>query len=332
MRAIRGFPLPLLLGALLCPTAALAAEPDSAQALFDLGMKAMEAGRYGKACPALEASLKLDPRPGVLFTLAECEAQRGRAATATARYDEFLALYANLPPDKKAKQAEREKAARAQRAALATKIAGLTVTLPPGVPPGTIVTRDGTTLAQSDLGVSIPVDPGEHVLAAKAPDGTVTETRVTLGAGEKKALTLAMRGAGAGSEAEAEAAAAGPSKVVIGVGAALGVAAIAVGGVVALAAGKAFSIGKLQTEIVATGGCATKTSPGACADLRDALGSQATLRNVGLGAVIGGGAIGIATLVYGLAAGRSASGGKTGLVVVPVATGEGGGVLVRGVF
>src|SRR5580704_16022315 len=90
---------------------ALAAGPDDAAVLFDRGVADLEAGRYDAACPAIEQSYKLDPRPGTLFALAECEMKRGHLGAAAARYDQYLALYPTLSADKRAKQGDREKMA-----------------------------------------------------------------------------------------------------------------------------------------------------------------------------------------------------------------------------
>ena len=83
---------------------ALGDEEDPAEKSFQRGTAAMAAGRFDEACPAIEESYKLDPRPGTLFTLAECEAQRGRIATAVKRYQDYLAFYTALAPEKKKKQ------------------------------------------------------------------------------------------------------------------------------------------------------------------------------------------------------------------------------------
>jgi tetratricopeptide (TPR) repeat protein len=77
----------LALGTVLT-SPARAADPDPAQALFDQAIADMEAGRFDKACPAIKRSHKLEPLPGTLFALAECEAKRGALATAVQRYEE----------------------------------------------------------------------------------------------------------------------------------------------------------------------------------------------------------------------------------------------------
>jgi hypothetical protein len=198
--------------AMLPATPALAADPDQAQKLFDRGVDAMEAKRFDQACPDIEASYKLDPRPGTLFTLAECEAQRGRLATAADRYEDYLALYETLSPDKKAKQGDREVVARRQKDTLRPQAPQLTLELGPGAPRETTVLRDGAVVPASTLGTPVSVDPGVHRLSTQAPGGLVTEVEVTLKKGERKLLTLqvAVRSGAPSSSAASSSAAAAP--------------------------------------------------------------------------------------------------------------------------
>jgi len=188
----------LLLGALCSPAPARAGDVAVAEAQFDRGLKEMEAGHYDVACPAFEESYKQDPRPGTLFTLAECEFKRGRFATASVRYDDYLSTFAKLTPAEQGKQKGREKVAEQQKAALAGKIPKLTVKLAADAPPGSTVTRAGATLSAASLGVALPIDPGTHVVALVTPDGKKVEKSVTLGAGESKTLELGLEGATGG--------------------------------------------------------------------------------------------------------------------------------------
>jgi hypothetical protein len=85
----------LLLAACLGTLPALAEDPGAAQdakaaakALFDRGIDERDAHRYESACPALAESYELDPRPGTLLYLAECEGTSPppwRATTSTWR-------------------------------------------------------------------------------------------------------------------------------------------------------------------------------------------------------------------------------------------------------
>jgi hypothetical protein len=178
--------------ALLIPalTPASARAEDPGEALFARGVDAMAAGRMDEACPVLAQSYALAPRPVRLFALAECEATRGRIATAVARYDEYLALYASLPPAARQQQGNRASWARKQQAALAPDVPKLVVGLAPGAPAGAVVTRDGAVLAEAALGTPLAVDPGEHVLTAAARGGRPTEVRVRIARGEHKRVEL----------------------------------------------------------------------------------------------------------------------------------------------
>ncbi len=186
------FPLLILAPAALVFVFAspVTAQESPSETLFNQGLEEMQAGRYDKGCPALAESQRLDPRPGTLFTLAECEAKRGRIATAIARYDEYLLLFASMSADKQAKQYGRDKIAAEQKAALMPELPQLTLTLAPSAPRGTVVKRDGLVVAEAALGVALPVDPGEHVISLEPPGGPVTEERLTIAKGEKKQMML----------------------------------------------------------------------------------------------------------------------------------------------
>ncbi|WP_437840006.1 tetratricopeptide repeat protein [Sorangium sp. So ce1153] len=197
MRRYR-FALACGLGAMtLAARAAPARAQDvaAAEALFNRGLAEMQAGRYESGCPALSESYRLDPRPGTLFTVAECEARRGRVATAATRYGDYLALYARLTPDAQAKQKGRNKIATQRKAALTPDIPELTLSLPEGAPPGTVVKRDELELGAPMLGVPLPTDPGDHVVTTQAPGGPLTEARISIAKGEKKQITLEVKAA-----------------------------------------------------------------------------------------------------------------------------------------
>jgi hypothetical protein len=193
MRSHRQLPKAVLLVGLTLCRGALADDKDTAKALFEEGLKQMESKSYDAACPAFEKSQKLDPRPGTLFTLAECESQRGHLAAAYQRYGEYLQVYATLPRDKQAKQGTRQKEARSKQGELEKVIAQLTLKLPADAPADTVVTNDGATLSASEIGSPVLVDPGAHVLTTQAPGGPVAEQRITLEKGEKRSIDLEVK-------------------------------------------------------------------------------------------------------------------------------------------
>jgi hypothetical protein len=240
MNVPRALAVLVLLRVALAPASAGAAAPSPAQAAFDLGVADLEAGHLDRACPAIESSYKLDPRPGTLFTLAECEAQRGRVATAVKRYDDYLAIWSALAPDKQHKQGDRGRTARVQRATLLPLVPELSLQLPPDAPPGTVVLRDGAVVAAAALGVSLPIDPGEHVISTQAPGQPAFENHVLVAKGERKSVLLEVRAASAARSADPAAGApawqrpagivgGAAAAVLLGVGIGFGVRAVSLG-------------------------------------------------------------------------------------------------------
>jgi hypothetical protein len=165
---------------------------DPAAALFDRGLADMQAHRYAAACPELAESYRLDPHAGGLFTLAECENQWGKLASAIADYDNFLDLVAHLPFKDRARQEERAKIAAEKRAALSREVPTITVSLDAGIPAGAIVKIDGQAVAGSKLGAPIPEDPGDHVVVVVTADGRTSEQTVTLAKRDARAVTLVL--------------------------------------------------------------------------------------------------------------------------------------------
>lgn len=177
-------------GALLWSADIAAQDVATADALFRKGLKDMEAGNYTSGCPAIAESLRLDPRAGTLFTLAECEAGAGKVATAVARYQDYLELYARMSPPQQSKQLGREKIAADKKRALEPQQPMLTIVLPSTAPAGVTVQRDGTLLATPALSTPLPVDPGDHVIQVTYPNGAMVEKRVTLTKGQQLTVEL----------------------------------------------------------------------------------------------------------------------------------------------
>jgi hypothetical protein len=143
---------------------ARAADVDEAGArvLFAEGRKLAAAGDYAAACPKFEASLKLDPGIGTNFNLADCLEHVGRTASAWARFLDVAAATRAVA------QPERERVARARAAALEPTLTKLVVT-PEKPAAGLSVAYDGIAIDQASWGISIPIDPGDHILTATAP-------------------------------------------------------------------------------------------------------------------------------------------------------------------
>ncbi len=180
----------LLLGAQ--PRAA--AEPAGdrvalAEALFQQGKQLLERGDAHAACPKLAESLRLDRATGTLLALAMCHEVEGRLASAWAEYLDVIA---------RAKQdgrPDREEAAQQWAHKLEARLSTLSIAIPAAVAeiPGLRVQRDGMPLEAPAWSTAVPVDPGPHVVTARAPGRETWSTTVVVdGAAEHQTVTVPL--------------------------------------------------------------------------------------------------------------------------------------------
>ncbi len=134
-----------------------------AQQLFEAALADAEKGDFASACPKFLASQNADPKTSTLLNLGQCYEANGQTASAWGAFKEATLFARKLGRDDWAKQAS-DKAM-----ALEGKLVRLTITAPKMRPEGFELKRDGATLTDGELGVAIPVDPGEHVIVARAP-------------------------------------------------------------------------------------------------------------------------------------------------------------------
>ncbi|MFO0734238.1 MAG: hypothetical protein U0270_00085 [Labilithrix sp.] len=158
---------------LLLPTLAFAQEPSAdhrarAQQLFESALADAERGDFAHACPKFLASQAADPKASTLLNLANCYEKNHQPASAWGAYREAESLA------RKTNHADWEANAKARAAALEPTLNHLTITVgETSKVPGLVVSRDGAKLEAGEWGVAIPVDPGEHVIAASA-DGYIS--------------------------------------------------------------------------------------------------------------------------------------------------------------
>jgi hypothetical protein len=143
----------------------------NAQALYDVGMRALAAGFYAEACPRLEESWRLEPRPDTRFYLADCYEKVGKPASA------WVTFWEVSDAAFKSGDNARGLVASQRAVALTTRLSFLTVSVPHPVA-GLVVKRDGTPISPESWGVPLPVDPGAHQIEATAPDKKPYQTSV----------------------------------------------------------------------------------------------------------------------------------------------------------
>lgn len=163
-----------------------ASTTGAATTLFDEAAKLMEEGRYDEACPKLARSQELAPNGGTLFALAECYEKTGKVASAWVAYNE-AAIRARAAKKPGAARAAEQGASR-----LAPRVSRLTLEVPEtSRVDGLVLTLDARTLSRAEWGVGLPLDPGEHAIAATAPGRQGWSARVRFGPdGEQRALTV----------------------------------------------------------------------------------------------------------------------------------------------
>jgi hypothetical protein len=164
------------------PALAQPSDPAAADALFRRGREAAEKGDWGGACPKFAESQRLDPTPGTLLNLADCEEHLGQVASAREHYKTALeTMSAND---------DRIAFAKQHIAALDRKVPHLTLNATPELPASAKVMRDDVQLGSASFGLPLPLDPGSHSIVVIAPGHADRKVTISLKPGEALALSL----------------------------------------------------------------------------------------------------------------------------------------------
>jgi hypothetical protein len=162
-------------------------EAQLAQALFEEGRLLMDAARFEQACAKFAESQRLDPAGGTLLNLALCHERERKLAKARADFENALALAIRDG------RSDRATLAREHIANLEGRVPRVAVSVPAASEfEGLEVTVDGLALRRAAWGAFMPVDPGEHVIEAKAPARAAWSTVLRLDAGEKKSVSVPL--------------------------------------------------------------------------------------------------------------------------------------------
>ena len=170
------------LAAMMCLPANIAfaqsaSNEAAAQALFDEGRALMHEGKLAEACAKFAESNRLSPGAGTMLNLGACYEKSGQTASAWAIYADAASAA------DKANRKDWASRAKTRMAALAPDLSKLTISVPADAKlDGLAIKRDATDLGASGWGVSIPVDPGAHTIAASAPGHKPWSTTVQVGA------------------------------------------------------------------------------------------------------------------------------------------------------
>jgi hypothetical protein len=182
-------------------SAAFAQGKSDADTLFHDARALVLSGDFAHACPKFAESEKLDPAPGTLLNLAECEEHLGHLIEAQEHYR----LAASGFP----KKDQRREICATKSAALDGRIAHVTLRLAPDVPEGTVVKKDDVSVAAADLGQPIATNPGDLSVVVTAPGHESKSYPLTVKEGDATDLTLQVGPVGAEPQTQ------GPKTVVV---------------------------------------------------------------------------------------------------------------------
>ncbi len=182
-------PAPSLAGRITFAIAALAFVPEAAaqvsekamaEALFQEGRSLLEQGKTAEACSRFESSQRLEAKLGTLLNVALCHEQLGKTASSWAEFIEAAELAARSGEPK------REAFAREHARALESKLSRLTITRT-GATPAAAISIDGRPLDPALMGRALPLDPGKHVIEARAPGKQRWSQEVEIAPGSARA-------------------------------------------------------------------------------------------------------------------------------------------------
>lgn len=143
-----------------CVGTAHADAPPDAIALFEQGIKDMQAGNVELACRELAASLAMYRDSGTKGALAECYTRLGKVASAWKLWKDL----ADTAP------AELRPEAAANAAQLEARLPRYLLKLSPQAPATISVTVNGARVIDPTLPVPLPIDPGAVLVTAAAPE------------------------------------------------------------------------------------------------------------------------------------------------------------------
>jgi hypothetical protein len=302
-------------------------EKEGAQKTFEAASKLYDTKHYEQALTAFRASYQILTSPNSHLMVARCLRELNRNVEA---YREFNAVL----NEAKAKGDRYESAAHAaqeemdevkQRLALVT----IRVTDPPE---GLVVKMGDKTLELGTLGAPLPVDPGNAVFTAEAPNGATARSEVALAAGTTPEVVLTLVAPEAAAPAAAPAAPPPPVAVDMTpppapsslrtwayVSGGVGVAGLATFAILGSMSSSKYS--SLQKDCP-NGHCTSDRQ----SDIDSGKQFQ-TFANVGLALGVVG--VGLGTTLFIVSSGKKESAPKTGSVRVDLGVGS---VSMHGVF
>jgi hypothetical protein len=160
-----------------------ASEIAAARQEFVVGVEAAREGRWDVALKDFERSYALYPHPQTLFNVASARRQLGKLVSAAEAYRKYL----HAPPS----DTDPDSRAQAEAALLQIEPALPQIAVhAPGLQPGDELLLDGAALSHSALELTLPVDPGAHLLLVRRDRVELTRREFSVEPKSKLDLTL----------------------------------------------------------------------------------------------------------------------------------------------
>jgi hypothetical protein len=160
------------------------AQPTSAaDRSFSQGQALLKDGHISQACEQFAESQRLEAALGTLINLASCHERQNKLATAVHEY-QAAAAWAR---ERGSSELEREQFARERVRVLETQVPTLRVQLN-GPLEDVTVEIDGNALPRANASINVQLDPGTHVVTAKASGKRTWQASLELAAGESRTL------------------------------------------------------------------------------------------------------------------------------------------------
>lgn len=299
------------------PSPETTAMTDKSRQLYEEGLAAYKKGRGQEAHASFLAAWSLKKHWQIAANLADIELELGKNREAA----EHATYYQkNTTADRHDKAEALVKRALAQVGTLVVNVDTA----------GADVLIDDALAGRAPLEDPVFVEPGEHRVLARLPGRADAAQVVTLAAGGSQTVSLKLLAPS--PPPLLPPAAAGPNKAIVIAGAVVtGVGAVTGVVLAVLSHGKGSDADAALANLTASGGnnlC--QTSATACTTIHNDRLAHDALAKGTVGAFVGAGAIGIATLSYALLARRGST--STGVKVMPTVGSNGAGMAVMGAW
>jgi hypothetical protein len=158
-----------------------------ARALFDEGLAATKAERWGDARHAFAAALELKRAPILLYSLAVAERNSGELVAALQHFDEFL----SQPVEPATKPFQEP--ARTALTALNEQVPHVIIVVQPEGTADVSLRIDGAAAPPLASDKSLLLDPGNHVISAVAPGYIEAREELALNPGDEITVSLTLQ-------------------------------------------------------------------------------------------------------------------------------------------